>query len=192
MVGVTGFEPATSSSRSNRPDRLTGANVHVGALLMSVDVHAAVPTYGTVVTQFDTQPSCGTQPCTRRCLIRGAPVPPGGSAGVGVLLVVVQVPSKSPCVTPRPVGSWTAHPSLSTRSTAGCPSRGRSLSRCSVGAFRGSSSQVSRPRSFMPGHRLPAGLWSALMSARRPVPALVALPPFLVILASTIGPCQHS
>ena len=39
---------ATSSSRSNRPDRRTCPNVQVGALSMSVDVHAAVPMCGAV------------------------------------------------------------------------------------------------------------------------------------------------
>ncbi len=37
---------------------------------MSVDVHAAVPMCGAVVTQFDTQPYRGAQPCTRRSVAR--------------------------------------------------------------------------------------------------------------------------
>jgi hypothetical protein len=40
---------------------------------MSVDVHAAVSMCDTIVTQFDTQPHRGAQPCIRRSMVRGRP-----------------------------------------------------------------------------------------------------------------------
>src|SRR3954447_9823965 len=50
MVGVTGFEPATSSSRSNLCRTLTCAFAQLRAALLSVDVRPGPTSYGAVVT----------------------------------------------------------------------------------------------------------------------------------------------
>jgi hypothetical protein len=54
LVGVTGFEPATSSSRSKVPCSSTSASALVSAVAVSVDVRACTRLCVQVVTQFVT------------------------------------------------------------------------------------------------------------------------------------------
>jgi hypothetical protein len=55
VVGVAGFEPTTSSSRSNPEDRVITANAQVNKVTASVGVQGRIALSGPVVTQFVTR-----------------------------------------------------------------------------------------------------------------------------------------